>query len=65
MKNVPDLLNKTVEISVLADVVTVSIHCGDAYQAQVLYDDMKDKMDSGDGIALTCKPRAASLRDKR
>jgi len=45
---------------VQADVVTVSIHCGDAYQAQVVYDDLKDKMDSGDGIALHCKPRLAA-----
>lgn len=50
-----------IAISVIFDVVRVEFICGDNYAAQVLYDDMKDRLRSGEGLMISAKqpPRAA------
>ena len=54
-----DLVGKKVAISVMFDVVKVEVICGDEYLAQVLYDDLIERMRSGEGISLGVKPREA------
>ncbi len=48
-----DPVGKKVAVSVLFDTVTVAIICGDDYLAQVLYDDLIDRLRSGQGITLS------------
>ena len=50
------IVGKKVLISVMFDVVSIQISCDDEYMAQVLYDDLVDRMKSGDGVAIRCKP---------
>jgi hypothetical protein len=53
-----DLVGKKTAISVMFDVVTIEIHCGgDEYLARVLYDDLIERMRSGEGISLGLKPK--------
>lgn len=47
-----DTVGKKMAVSVLFDTVTVEIICGDDYLAQVLYDDIVERMQSGQGISL-------------
>jgi hypothetical protein len=58
--NRPDLICRKVAISVLFDTVSVELICGDDYAAQVLYDDIVERMQSGQGIYLNAKPAAAA-----
>lgn len=46
-------------LSVLFDVVKIELHCGDAYRAQVLFDDINDRlqMDGHVRLDLTDKPK--------
>ena len=44
--------NKKLAVSVLFDVVTLEIICGDDYEAQVLFDDLIDRLRKGEGIML-------------
>jgi hypothetical protein len=34
------------------DIVKIEVICGDNYEAQVLYDDICDRMKAGEGITL-------------
>jgi hypothetical protein len=43
-------------VSVLFDVVSIEIHCKDDYAAQVLYDDIVERMRSGEGMSLGILP---------
>ena len=52
-----DLVGKKVAISIKFDVVSIEIICGDEYFAEVLYDDLIERMRSGEGISLGVKPR--------
>lgn len=56
----PDLVSKKVAISVQFDVVMIELICGDEYAAQVLYDDLVERMQSGEGVTLSAKPAAAT-----
>jgi hypothetical protein len=40
-------------LSVLFDTVTIEVICGDDYEAQVLYDDLVERMQAGEGITLS------------
>lgn len=40
------------EVSVLFDEVTIKIGCGDGYAAQVLYDDIVDRLRRGDIVKI-------------
>lgn len=50
-------VGKKLAISVLFDTVSVEIICGDAYEAQVLFDDLCERMQAGEGIQLSCAPK--------
>lgn len=54
----PTLIKKQMEIAVLFDVVEIKIHCGDDYEAQVMYDDIVERMQSGQGITLGVLPQS-------
>ena len=43
---------KKLAISVLFDTVKLEIICGDAYEAQVLYDDLLDRLRAGEDISV-------------
>ncbi len=49
------LVGRKMAISVLFDVVSVEIICGDDYEAQVLYDDITERLQKGDGISLSVR----------
>lgn len=51
---------RTISVDVLMDTVTLKLHCGDEYEAQVLFDDLVERLQSGQGITLSvnAKPRA-------
>jgi hypothetical protein len=46
-------ISQKVAISVQFDMVTIELICGDAYAAQVLYDDLIDRLRCGEGITLS------------
>jgi hypothetical protein len=47
------------EVEVIFDVVSIKIHCGDDYTAQVVYDDLIERMQSGEGFLLKMEPSRA------
>jgi hypothetical protein len=51
MANV-SLSSKKVAVSVQSDVVTIEIICGDNYLAQIIYNDIAERLQKGDGISL-------------
>jgi len=48
----PQTVGRNISVSVALDVVTLQIKCGDGYEAQVLYDDLRERLESGQGLAL-------------
>lgn len=54
----PQRVGRQIAISVLMDVVTIEVICGDNYEAQVLYDDLVDRLRSGEGMTLSARPVA-------
>lgn len=46
------IVGKQIEISVLFDVVSINIHCGDDYEAQVFYDDIVARVMAGETITI-------------
>jgi hypothetical protein len=42
-------------VSVLFDTVTLEINCGDAYEAQSLFDEIIERLKSGQGLTLGLK----------
>jgi len=49
--------DKKIAISVMFDIVKIEIAVGDDYEAQVLYDDLIERMQSGEGISLGMLPQ--------
>lgn len=43
------------QVSVLFDTVNIKIVCGDDYEAQVLFDDIVERINSGQGVCITVK----------
>lgn len=43
---------KKMELNVLFDVVRIEIHCGDDYEAQVLFDDLAQRLQAGEVVSL-------------
>lgn len=41
-----------IAVSVIFDVVSISFHCGDAYEAQVLYDDIAARLNAGEKMII-------------
>lgn len=48
-----DLRGKRINVGVLFDTVQIAIHCGDDYEAQVLFDDIAETMKAGGKFVLT------------
>ena len=46
-------MNRKVTLSVLLDIVRIEIRCSDNYEAQVLYDDLMERMKSGEEFAIS------------
>jgi hypothetical protein len=49
----PEKVGKKIAVSVIFDTVKLEIICGDDYEAQVLYDDLIERLRSGEGISLS------------
>ena len=47
-------------LSVVFDVVKVEFICGDTYAAQVLYDDLLDRLQDGEGLTISVQQPARS-----
>jgi hypothetical protein len=45
-------VGKKVAVSVRFDTVVVEVICGDCYLAQVLFDDITERLQKGEGISL-------------
>jgi hypothetical protein len=54
-KQMVDLVGKRLSIGVIFDTVTVQIICGSDYEAQVLHDDIMERIRSGEGVAIALK----------
>ena len=54
-----DIDNQTA-VSVILDVVRIEIHCGDCYAAQVLFDDIVDHLQAGEGVTIKQKGKGKS-----
>ena len=52
MARIANLSGKKLAVSVKFDVVQLEIICGDDYEAQVLFDDLIDRLRDGEGISL-------------
>jgi hypothetical protein len=52
-------VTRKVAVSVRLDSVTIEVDCGDAYEAQVLYDDLVERLQSGDSVTLSLIRKAA------
>lgn len=48
-----DTVGRKVAVSVLFDIVKIEVICGDFYEAQVLYDDLIERLQAGEGISLS------------
>jgi hypothetical protein len=47
-----DRIGRKTAISIKFDVVSIEVICGDEYAAQVLYDDLTERCQKGDGFEL-------------
>jgi hypothetical protein len=56
MNNKKFIANRKLAVSISFDVVRIDVICGDNYEAQVLYDDIIERMKSGEGITLRVPP---------
>ena len=56
-----DLVGQKIAVSVVFDTVKIEIICGDDYAAQVLYDDLVDRLQNGQGIKLAVGVRPGSI----
>ena len=54
------LVSLEMAIGVLFDAVTIEIICGDDYEAQVLYDDLNERLQAGESITLSVTPALAT-----
>jgi hypothetical protein len=50
-----DTVSRKIAVSIKFDVVSVEIICGDLYEAEVLYDDIIERLKSGEGVSLSVK----------
>ena len=48
-----DLVSKKIAVSIKFDIVSIELICGDDYLANVLYDDLVERLQSGQGITLS------------
>lgn len=48
----PDRVGRKITVDVLFDTVKIGVICGSDYEAQVLYDDLVERLKSGEGLSL-------------
>lgn len=48
--------NRQIVVKVLFDVVTIELHCGDSYAAQVAFDDLADRIGKREMVTITLGP---------
>ena len=61
---VADLSNKKIAVSLLGDVVGFCVMCGDRYEAQIFYDDIIDRLNSGQDISLTVRGASPEVKPR-
>jgi hypothetical protein len=56
-------IGKKVEVAVIFDSVQITIHCGDDYEAQVLYDDIVERLAAGESLSIKMnnEPNSATV----
>lgn len=56
------VVSQKIAVSVQMDTVHIELICGDLYAAQVLYDDLIDRLRAGEGITLSVatKPKTGA-----
>jgi hypothetical protein len=47
-----DKVSKKIAVSVEFDIVSIKIVCGDDYHAQVMYDDIVQRLQNGESISI-------------
>jgi hypothetical protein len=47
------VFNRKLAVSVMFSTVKLELDCGDSYEAQVLYDDILDRLKAGEGLTLS------------
>lgn len=59
-------VSRKLAVSVLFDTVSIEVICGDDYEAQVLYDDLIERLQAGENITLsvTLPPALATPEGK-
>ena len=45
-------------VNIMLDTVSIELICGDEYAAEVLYDDIIDRLKAGEGLTLTANQGA-------
>ena len=59
-------VGKKIAVSVMFDTVKLEVICGDDYEAQVLYDDLIERLRSGEGISLSVlSPKIETAADNQ
>ena len=60
------LLTKSkLAVSVVFDTVSIELHCGDAYEAQSLYDEIIERLRRGEGLTLGLNQPESSTADHK
>lgn len=59
-----DKVSKKIGVSVKFDTVSIELVCGDAYLANVLYDDILERLKSGQGITLSVDAKQNHAEDR-
>lgn len=55
----PDKVGRKVAVSVRFDTVSIEVICGGDYEAQVLYDDLIDRLRNGEGFTISLEQAEA------
>lgn len=59
-----DKVSKKIGVSVKFDTVSIELVCGDPYLANVLYDDLLERLRSGQGITLSVDAKPNHAEDR-
>lgn len=59
----PLVITKKLAVSVLFNTVEISLICADAYEAQVTFDDIVDRLRRGEGLTLSLSQPALSQEE--
>lgn len=57
-----DIVGRKTAISIFGGTVTIEVICGDDYEAEVLYDDLIERIKSGQGFSLGINPGSTIMR---